>query len=298
MDLKLNQRAYELLNKTAEENELRRLEYSNGSKKATLIDMGVNAKFGQKKAFELGAKIADASMGCLGKTVIKNNVLEVIIPEKPAVAALSCQLAGWEITVGDHKALGSGPARIPAKKPSKIIEKMGYFESPREAALILETDHLPDKDACLKLLEDTKAENLVIAAFKGNTDIGLINILARVAEVGIFRLNNLGFDTKKIISAEGSVPIPLIPVDAMFKGNDAIIYQGKVGLKVDTWDSALTEKAVSSSSPVYGKSFQDIFNAALGDFYRIDANIFSPAEINIVDQKGNKYHSGAARPIY
>jgi methenyltetrahydromethanopterin cyclohydrolase len=298
MDLKLNQRAYELLNKTAEEYELRRVEYSNGTKKATLIDAGINAKFMQKKAFELGARIADASMGCLGKTEIKNNVLEITIPEKPAVAALSCQLAGWEIPVGSTKALGSGPARIPAKKPAKIIDKIGYFESPRKAALILETDHLPDKDTCLKILEETTAEELVIAAFKGNTDTGLINILARVVEVGIFRLNNLGFDTKKIIAAEGSVPIPLIPVDAMFKGNDAIIYQGKVGLKVDTWDASLTDKAVSSSSPVYGKCFQDIFNNALGDFYRIDANIFSPAEINIVDQKGEKYYSGAARPIY
>jgi len=298
MDLKLNQRAYELLNKTAEEFELRRIEYSVGVKKATVIDAGINAKFMQKKSFELGAKIADASMGCLGRTEIKNNALEITIPEKPAVAALSCQLAGWEIPIGSHKALGSGPARIPAKKPAKIIDKIGYFESPRKAALILETDHVPDKETCLKILEDTKAEELIIAAFKGNTDTGLINILARVVEVGIFRLNNLGYDTKKIICAEGSVPIPMIPVDAMFKGNDSIIYQGNVGIKVDTWDSALTDKAVSSSSPVYGKCFQDIFNDALGDFYRIDANIFSPAEISVVDGKGNKYHSGAARPIY
>lgn len=298
MDLKLNARAYELLEKTAQKHSLKKTEYFFGVKKATVIDAGVNNKLSQNISLEVGARIADASMGCLGKTTIIGEELEVIIPDKPFIAALSCQLAGWEIPIGNQKALGSGPARIPARKPGKIIDKIGYIESTRKGALILETDVLPDKDACAKMLEETKADELIIAAFKGNTDVGLINILARVVEVGIFRLYNLGYDVKNIKSAEGSVPIPLIPIEPMFKGNDAIIYQGKVGLKVENWESNLTEKAVSSASTVYGRSFKDIFNAALGDFYKIDSNIFAPAQITVVDSKERKYGAGKTTAIY
>lgn len=298
MDLRLNDKAYNLLIETADKHKLKKTEHSYGTKKATVIDAGVNTIFPQKTAFEIGAKIAEASMGCLGKTTIRGEELEVLVPEKPAVATLSCQLAGWEIPIQNHKALGSGPARICAKKPGKIIEKVGYSESTRKSTLLLETELIPNKETCLKILEETKTDELLIAAFKGNTDVGLINILARIVEVAVFRLYNLGYDTKKIKSAEGRVPIPLIPVEPMFKGNDAIIYQGKVGLKVEDWDESLTEKTVSSHSPAYGKSFKDIFNAALGDFYKIDAKIFAPAQINVVDKGGRKFSAGETKPIY
>ena len=298
MDLKLNQNTYLALEKVKSIRGVSSLEYDLEGRKATVLDIGVTNQIKGKSAEKLGLLIADASMGLLGKTRIDEGTLTVEISKDPVIATLGCQLAGWAIEIAGKKRLGSGPARILARKPGKIIDATGYAESSDKAALILETNTLPGPDECKKILDETKANEIIIAASREDSTIGLINVLARIVEVGIFRLHNIGYDTKKVAWAEGSVPIPPLGKDIMYTSNDAIIYRGTVSLETEGWDADLTERSVSKVSSSYGKNFKEIFTEAGSDFYKIDPQIFAPAAIKVKDLLDGKNYSAGGVYVF
>lgn len=292
MDLNLNLKTYEILQGIGVGESM---EFDIDGRRATVLDLGVNVEVVDES---VARSVAEASMGSLGQVGIEGDKLCVDIPAHPSVATLSCQLAGWSIEIGGKKKLGSGPARIPAKKPGALIDKVGYHESSEKSSLVLETNVLPDKGVCRKILDATGSNELIIAAFRDDSTVGLINVLARIVEVGLFRLHNLGFDVNRISSAGGEVAIPPLTRDIMFTSNDAIIYQGLVFLEVDGWVPDLTAKAVSKSSSVYGKSFKEIFSEAGGDFYKIDPDIFAPARLEVTDLRdGKEYSSEEVKPL-
>lgn len=280
--MNLNEKCYGILKELESVADV--TEYENSK----VLDLGVNKNLDR----DTGIKVAEVTMGSLGEVKIEDNKIHVSIPEKPSIACLSCQLAGWAIPIGGKNKLGSGPARILARKPFEIIDKIGYREESDKAAIAIETSTLPDEETCNYVLENTGAKELIIAAFNGNSEVGLINIMARVIEMALFRLDNLGYDTNQIISAEGTAPLPKLDDRIMFTSNDAIIYGGSVRIEVKDWDAELTEKAVSKASKFYGRSFEEIFNEAGGDFYNIDPDIFAPAELDI-SFEGNHYHVGS-----
>lgn len=296
MGLKLNNKACKVLEKVREFPGVIASEYSINGKSAIVIDAGVNASLPKEEQERIGLLIAEASMGTLGEASINDGCLDVRIPLYPPIATLGCQLAGWPIEISGKNALGSGPARILAKKPRKLMDKLGYSESSSDAVLILETDKLPNEETCARILKETDAQDLHIAAFRPQSTVGLINILARVAEVSIYRLSNIGFDVSVIESASGIVPIPKDPEDAMSAGNEAIIYKGKVNLSVRGWRSEVACKAVSSGSNSYGRSFKELLDLADGDFYKMDPGIFAPAKLEVTDLiDGKEYSVGRIR---
>jgi len=281
MKMNLNSSTYKILEKLGDKGNTRIEEFSTG--RVTLIDVGLNVESDK----DTGIRVAEAALAGLGKIELDNKI-HVKIEKMPAVATLSSQLAGWCIKMGDKIALGSGPARILAKKPSDIVNKIGYSETSNKGALILETPVIPDRETCRKILQEAKVKDLIIAIFRENSITGLINVLSRVVEVGIFRLFNMGYDVNKISYAGGTVPMIRLSDNVMSEANDAIIYKGSVRLTVDGWDPGLTEKAISKHSKAYGKSFKEIFQEAEGNFYKIPADIFAPAELTVTDLKDTK----------
>lgn len=286
--MNLNDRACRIIEGIRSKPGVRVLEYGD----ATVVDVGVDAMLDDGIAAEVGCRVAEACMGGLGSVKVSGGRVDVSIPEKPAVAALSCHMAGWAIEVGGERKLGSGPARIPARKPKNIIDKIGYHEKADKVALILESDVIPDREVCREIIENAGAKELVVAVFKGDSDVGVLNVLARVVETAVFRLYYLGYDTGKIISGEGGVPVPKPSDNIMYTTNDVITYGSRVELTMRGWDESLTEKVVSKSSSLYGKSFKEILDDAGGDFYRIDPGIFAPAEIKINDVESGRTHTG------
>ena len=280
--MNLNKKCYGILKELEDVAEV--TEYDN----ARVLDLGINKDAGEEAAI----KVAEVTMGSLGEVRLEDTRIRVTIPEKPSVACMSCQLAGWAIPIRGKNKLGSGPARILAKKPSDIVDRIAYHEKSDKAVIAIETSVLPDEKTCNYILEETGAKELIIAAFRENSGVGLVNIMARVVEMALFRLDNLGYDTNQIISAEGTAPLPRLDDRIMFTSNDAIIYGGSVRIEVNDWDAELTEKAVSKASKFYGKSFEEILNEASGDFYNIDPDIFAPAELDI-SFEGNHYHVGS-----
>jgi len=260
-----------------------------------VLDVGVSAPLREEKAWDVAVAVAEACLGCLGKVSTREGMLSVEIPEHPALACLGSQMSGWGIKVSGKTALGSGPARILARKPRDLYSKLGYSESSKKAVLCLESDVLPDEKTCWDILNATAAEKLILAVYRPDSLVGLVSVLARVVEMGVYRLDYLGFDVRKILAAKGNVSIPKLDADVMYSANDAIIYSGLVELSVSGWDGGLTDKCVSSSSPAYGKPFKEIFKKAGGDFYKIDHAIFAPAEVKITDESSGKNYAAGKR---
>jgi len=297
IDLKVNEKAYELLDTIETERKIINVENkenSIASGEVIVLDIGVTNKTSDAGSnVKFGITTSEAAMGGLGKISINDDKIYVSIPEYPSIATLSCQMAGWRFKINNEIAIGSGPAKIAARVPKETIERIGYFENPEKAALLLETNIMPDEEFARKILEKTKAKKVIVAAFRGDSMVGLINVLARVVEMGFYRMDYLKFDTNKAISGYGFAPIPKLNTDIMYTSNDALIYGADVTINVSGWDENLTHNLSSSSSPAYGKPFKDIFTEARGDFYKIDLGIFAPAKITINDIKNNKqYKSG------
>nr|MCH9766003.1 methenyltetrahydromethanopterin cyclohydrolase [Alphaproteobacteria bacterium] len=132
---------------------------------------------------------------------------------------------------------------------------------------------------------------------------GTVQIAARVLEVGLHKAHALHFDLNNILDGYGVAPIaPPAPdfVKAMGRTNDAIIYGGKVQLFVKGSDEAakkLANELPSSGSEAYGKPFAEIFAEVEGDFYKIDAMLFSPALVTVSNvETGSSFHAGKLAP--
>lgn len=241
-----------------------------------VVDVGVERE--PDNPLDVGLAVAEASMGGLGSARVSEGVLYVGVPKKPAVATLGCQLAGWKIGVGCYV---SGPARVLSGKPKEFYGKAGYVEQSDKAAAVIECDSIPS----LKTLEEIKgacgSSKLACACFKPNSKVGVLNVLSRVVEMAFFRLDYLGYDTKKIVSAEGSVPCE--GVVSSEDANDAIVYGGRVSLEARGWDDSLTPKCVSSASRLHGRRFADVLAEAGGDFFNVDFDFYAPAELTVKD---------------
>jgi len=108
----------------------------------------------------------------------------------------------------------------------------------------------------------------------------------------LHKLDELGYDTTRILHASGSAPIAPVTGDEMATvgaANDSIIYYGSVTLTVDEFDE-IFEKLPSECSSDYGGLFCDVLMGVEGDFYKIDPSVFAPAEVRIKEAKSRKEH--------
>jgi methenyltetrahydromethanopterin cyclohydrolase len=141
---------------------------------------------------------------------------------------------------------------------------------------------------------------LVVIAAPTASIAGLTQVAGRIVEVGIHKLRTLGLSPKIIRYACGYAPIPPLIKDfevAMARTNDAILYGGVVFCTFDYEDETalqkIVEQAPSKASKDYGKPFLQIFREADRDFYKIDHNLFAPAEVIINNAKtGNTFRAG------
>jgi methenyltetrahydromethanopterin cyclohydrolase len=131
---------------------------------------------------------------------------------------------------------------------------------------------------------------------------GNVQVVARSIETSLHKLHELGFDLRAVKSAYGVAPLPT-PTPDFAKGigrtNDAILYGASVTIYVHTDDEsvvAVAERVPSCASADFGRPFQEIFKDCGYDFYKIDAGLFSPAEVTIVNQAtGNSFRAGGLR---
>jgi methenyltetrahydromethanopterin cyclohydrolase len=278
---------------------------SNGS---TVIDAGVNVA-GSFKAGELYTKVCLGGLADVGISIPGDLSENFALPsvkiktDFPAISTLGSQKAGWSVSVEDFFALGSGPARALALKPSETYKEIGYKDEADLAILTLEADRLPGVDVTEVIASESNVspENVYVLVAPTSSLVGSIQISGRVVENGTYKmLEFLHFDVNKVKHAAGIAPIAPVDPDglkAMGKTNDAVLFGGRTYYYVESEEGddvkSMAEKLPSSASAGYGKPFFDVFKEAEFDFYKIDKGMFAPAEVVINDLRtGEIFRTG------
>jgi methenyltetrahydromethanopterin cyclohydrolase len=270
-----------------------------------IVDAGIKAEGG----FQAGKAITEICVGGLGEaTLTSMKIGNLVLPaisvytDHPAIATLGSQLAGWRIKSGDYSAVASGPARALALKPKSVFSKIGYEDRSDEAVLVLETGSEPPNEVVADICGSCHVAPSGLHLFLVPTRCvaGFTQVSGRIAETGIHKLSELGFDPKLVMHAWGCAPImPVHPdsVEAMGRANDAILYGGVAYYMVNYGNDEelkkFVEQSASSASRQHGRPFADIFREAGQDFYKIDPGLFAPAKITVNNVKtGRTFTAG------
>lgn len=305
--ISVNNKSQELVKDLINNQDYYRINVEKGHNGCTIIDAGVNA-FGNMEA---GRVISEICLGGLGRVHILNTLQNSEWPltvhvntNDPVIACLGSQYAGWSLSSKEEgskfNALGSGPARSLALK-EPLFKDINYSDKSDKTCIVMEVDSFPPNDIVEKIASDTKVDpkNLTIILTPTSSIAGNIQVVSRVLEVALHKAHELKFSMSEIIEGFGSSPIPPTSPDfltAMGRTNDAIIFAGITQLLVNTTDEKaeeLCKKMPSSTSSDYGKPFANIFKDYDYDFFKIDANLFSPSKVIISNMKtGNTFIAG------
>ena len=290
--LSVNRLAYELVSELVKRKEYYRVEVDKLPSGATVVDTGVEAHGG----YEAGLMVTRIAMGGAGNAHLSYadyggvGLPSVIVStDSPAVALFGAQLAGWKIKPEGYSADSSGPARALALKPKEVYQKIGYRDESDVAVILLETEEKPPDSVAHYIAEkcNVKPENVYMVLTSTRSLAGMVQISGRIVETGLFRLDVLGLDPKKVLYGAGYAPVMPVHVDAgraMGRAEDALTYGGVTTYLVDEAEDKLrevAEKAPSSNCKDYGKTSYDIYKAVDFDFTRIDPALFAPAAISL-----------------
>ncbi|MFQ3591866.1 MAG: methenyltetrahydromethanopterin cyclohydrolase [Gemmataceae bacterium] len=263
---------------------------------ARLLDAGIAAPGGLEAGLWLARLcLADAAQVSWTRGEVGLGVL--VASDEPVAACMAAQYAGWQVSVGNYFAMGSGPMRAAYGKET-LFDTIGLRESPGVAVGVLETRKLPPAEVVAYLAERTRVapEALTLAIAPACSLAGTIQVVARSLETALHKLHELKFDLAQVISGVGYAPLPPVGQDdlqAIGWTNDAILYGGVVDLWVRAEEDLLSTvgpQVPASSSPLYGAPFAEIFRAAGGDFYQIDPMLFSPAVVRFMNLSTGRRH--------
>jgi methenyltetrahydromethanopterin cyclohydrolase len=306
--LRMNEAAGEIADTMADQPELLRVNSYRLAGGARVIDAGVNAPGG----IEAGIALAEICMGGLGN--VSCTPVQIgqqsypgltVWTDHPAVACMASQYAGWAISVGKYFAMGSGPLRAHARVERELFEKLSYEEDADEGVLVLETRTLPTDEVVAWVAEKARLQPVQLTFVVAPTAslAGGVQIAARIVETGLHKIETLGFDVRRVISAMGTAPLPPVAKNdlrAIGRTNDCILYGGQARYTIEAPDAELekiAQQVPASASRDYGTPFYDIFQRYGGDFYKIDPLLFSPAEVWLTStESGRTFHAGHLNP--
>jgi methenyltetrahydromethanopterin cyclohydrolase len=304
-NLKMNERAWSLADAcVSRADELRIAVHTLGSG-ARVIDAGVEVAGG----LAAGRVLAELCMGGLGHVeLVPLNINGEswsgvqVWTDHPAEACMASQYAGWAINPEGFFAMGSGPLRARARVEKELFGKLGYGEDVTRGVLVLEGRTLPTDDVAkwIAAKAGIAPSALTMAIAPTASLAGGMQIVARSIETGLHKMDTLGFDVRKVVSASGVAPLPPVAksdMRAIGRTNDAVLYGAHARYTVRAEDeelATLAERQPSSSSADYGTPFYDIYKRYDNDFYKIDPLLFSPAEVWLTSvSSGRTFHAGS-----
>src|SRR5215207_6345375 len=296
--LSLNDRARELADRLAADAEAARVQVTMLENGTRVIDCGAKAAGG----FEAGRRFAEVCMAGLGSVAYAPLVVEgrwlpalTVTTDRPAVACLAAQYAGWRIDRDGYFAMGSGPARA-LIRAEDLYDDLDWDERASAAVLCMETRDRPPAEVADFVADRAgvppSALTLLMAATASVA--GGVQIAARVVETALHKLHELDFDVRRVVAGFGSCPLPPVAGDdmaAIGRTNDAVLYGGQAHLTVDANDDelrALVERLPASASSDYGEPFGKALKDANFDFYAIDPLLFSPAQIRLTSARSGR----------
>ena len=186
-----------------------------------------------------------------------------------------------------------------------MYKKLDYQETATRGVLALETRAHPTADVAAWVAERAHLEpaDLTFVVAPTASTAGTVQVVSRVIETGLHKMDALGFDVRRVVSAFGSAPIAPVAKDdlrAIGRTNDCILYGGQVRFLVSAGDDeleALAKRLPASASPDYGQPFFEVFQRYHGDFYKIDPLLFSPADVWLTSATtGRTFRGGLVNP--
>src|ERR671914_97890 len=212
MTLSLNHRALELADRLAGDADAARVAVSTLANGTRVIDCGAQAAGG----FEGGRRFAEICMAGLGTVAYAPLVIDgrwlpalTVTTDRPAVACLAAQYAGWRLDRDGYFAMGSGPGRA-LIRAEELYDDLDWDEQASAAVLCLETRDAPPADVASFVAEragvPASALSLLIAPTASVT--GSVQIAARVVETALHKLHEVGFDVRRVLAGYGSWPPP------------------------------------------------------------------------------------------
>jgi methenyltetrahydromethanopterin cyclohydrolase len=303
-NLQMNERAWALADACAARAGELRIAVHNLAGGARLIDAGVDVPGG----LAAGCVLAEICLGGLGHVSLTSITIDGeswpavhVWTDHPAVACMASQYAGWAVNPEGFFAMGSGPLRAKARVEKELFGKLGYAEEATRGVLVLEGRTLPANDVATWIAGKAGVEprGLTLVVAPTASLAGGVQIVARSIETGMHKMDTLGFDVRKVVSAIGIAPLPPVAksdMRAIGRTNDCVLYGAQARYAVRAGDeelASLAERLPSSSSSDYGTPFYDIFKRYDSDFYKIDPLLFSPAEVWLTSvASGRTFHAG------
>ena len=306
--LGMNGRARQLAERMVAEADRLRVAVHTLENGTRVIDAGAQVDGG----FEAGLLLSEICMGGLGRVV--NATISIggenwpgvqVTTDHPAISCMASQYAGWAINPEGFFAMGSGPLRAKARVERELFGRLGYAESATRGVLVLEGRTIPtDAVATWVAAKAGLAPDALTFAVAPTASLGGgVQIVARVLETGLHKMETIGFDVTRVVSAMGTAPLPTTArsdMRAIGRTNDCILYGGQARYTVRAEDAELEELAKrlpASASADYGTPFYDIFKRYDNDFYKIDPMLFSPAEVWLTSAtSGRTFHAGRLDP--
>jgi methenyltetrahydromethanopterin cyclohydrolase len=304
IDLRMNERAWTLADQCVTRAAELRVSVHTLTCGARVIDAGIEATGG----LAAGVALAELCMGGLGHVSLVSLPVDggvwpgvQVWTDHPAESCMAAQYAGWAINPTGFFAMGSGPLRAKARVERELFGKLAYAEDAARGVLVLEGRTLPTDEVAEWIAKKAgiHASALTLVIAPTASIAGGIQIVARVLETGLHKMDTIGFDVRRVVSAFGSAPRPPVArndVRAIGRTNDCILYGGQARYVVRAEDDELAELAQrlpSTTSPDYGTPFYDIFKRYDSDFYKIDPMLFSPAEVSLASlTSGRTFHAG------
>ncbi len=296
----LNERAQRIADHLAVTAGQLRLAVRTGADGARVLDCGVETVGG----LNAGLGIARVCMAGLAEVALVPGTIPdlagpnvQVMTDHPVLACMAAQYAGWQVSVGEYFAMGSGPMRAHYGQEELFDQIPGREQAP-VAVGVLETRKLPGEDVTGWLAEKLRlpASKLTLLAAPASSLAGTFQVVARSLETALHKLHELKFDLGQVVSGFGTAPLPPVAADdlqAIGRTNDAILYGGQVTVWVRGDDDQLAElgpQVPSSSSPDHGAPFAEIFERYHHDFYKIDPLLFSPAMITLNNLSTGRSH--------
>ncbi|WP_416840824.1 methenyltetrahydromethanopterin cyclohydrolase [Haloferax sp. DFSO52] len=265
---------------------------------ATVIDFGVDADGGIEAGMLL-AEIQTAGLATvqtrLGEVADTPRPYVELSTDRPALALLCSQKAGWELVFDDFDGLGSGPARALVGEEEEF-HHLGYYDEFDLTALTVESITLPTDEVAEHVADMCGVEPsaVFLPTYATGSLAGSVTGAARAAELAMFNLFEAGYEPSSVISVNGSAPLAPVSFDesvAMSRTNDAVAYGGRVHMTVaEDFDDF--DRAISTASEEYGVPFEHLFEDAEWDFGEVDPGVFGPAQATIDVVDGPTYTFG------
>jgi len=303
----LNKRAMRLVRELLGETDYFNVKAHTLANWATVIDMGAETA-GSWRAAEYFTRITLGDLcsfnyGRWQHDAETSFAAVQLAVERPLIACLASQIAGWQLGEGEFATIGSGPARaVAAVEGDPYMEMTPYRESADEVVLCVQDSRRPTTEMAASVAENcgVNPEKVYLLLAPAACLVGSVQVSARILEQVCHKMWENGFDAAKVTNCRGSAPVaPIVKdeVKSMGRINDALLYGSETEFWVDAPDGEIKEivgKLTSKdSSPQYGTPFEEIFEAAGRDFFHIDHQVHSIGRIRIHSVRtGTSFASG------